>query len=72
MTGWRLVRDGDSLVFRDCDDGGGNYIRKIEKLVQNHPEYKGKSIMVDVCHDDWCGAVKNGSCNCDPDLEVRR
>jgi hypothetical protein len=72
MTGWRLVRDGDSLILRDCAGGGGNYIRKMEKLVQDHPEYKGKLTMVDVCHDAWCAALKDGFCNCDPDLEVHR
>lgn len=72
MKTWSLIRDGDSLVLRDYDGGGGNYMRKIKKLLQGHPELRGKLSMVDVYHSDDCAALKGGICNCDPDLEVRR
>jgi len=72
MTDWKLIRDGDTLVLRDSDDGGGNYMRKMEKLVKEHPEFKGNAIMVDVYRDDSCAALKGEACNCDPDLKVRQ
>ena len=72
MTKWRLIRDGDLLILRDCDGGGGNYMRKMQKLVKGRPEFRGKLSIVDIYHEDWCAALKGEGCNCDPDLEMRR
>jgi hypothetical protein len=37
MTDWKLIRDGDALVLRDSVDGGGNYMRKMEKPATGLP-----------------------------------
>lgn len=46
-----------------------NYQRKIARLIR-----KGKIRPVigvhdlEVKHDDWCAALKGGTCNCNPDI----
>ena len=55
----------------DLGGPGGNYIAKVRKFVEAHPELTGYND-VDIQHDHWCGVFKGRACNCDPDISLRR
>ena len=52
------------------DAPGGNYVRKLARLVEKHPELRGRASAVIIRHDDWCAIYSGRPCNCDPDVEV--
>ena len=46
-----------------------NYQKKVKKLIENGNIPEDVSLgEVEIRHDDWCGLLKGGICNCDPDL----
>jgi hypothetical protein len=47
-----------------------NFIRKVEEFAAaNEGRFEpGKVHDIAVRHDPWCGLLKGGRCNCDPDV----
>jgi hypothetical protein len=49
-----------------------NYCKKQMRLVEQGKLPAGRLAEVDVYHDDWCRIHRGGSCNCDPEIKLRR
>jgi hypothetical protein len=63
-------------AFKRLTIGGlsGNYETKVDDLVRTHPELAsaGSVNHIDIFHDDWCAIHGGRSCNCNPDVSIRR
>ncbi len=57
-----------TLLFGDAP--GGNYVRKLARLMEKYPALQGCAFAVKICHDNWCAIYSGQPCNCDPDIEV--
>jgi hypothetical protein len=57
-----------TLLFGDAP--GGNYVRKLARLMEKYPALQGSAFAAEICHDDWCAIYSGQPCNCDPDVEV--
>jgi hypothetical protein len=57
-----------TLLFGDAP--GGNYVRKLARLIEKNPQLRGSAFSINICHDDWCAIYSGQPCNCDPDVEV--
>ena len=47
----------------------GNYITKLDRLIQEGTISVGGLQHIQVKHDNWCAVYKGKDCNCDPDIE---
>lgn len=45
-----------------------NYLKKLNKLLATKEVPTDTITLVNVAHDDWCGKLKGGECNCNPDI----
>jgi hypothetical protein len=52
------------------DTPGGNYVGKLARFIEKHPELRGRATAILIRHDDWCAIYSGRPCNCNPDMEV--
>lgn len=58
-------------VLRIGDGPGGNYVEKLEALIELHPEINVAGLYnVSILHDDWCQIYRTRPCNCDVEVEL--
>ena len=53
-----------------ADAPGGNYVGKLARFIDQHPELQGRAVSINIRHDEWCAIYSGRACNCDPDVEV--
>jgi hypothetical protein len=81
MALWRthpLQSDPDPLLVLHAGASGAratpepNYLKKMRYLMRVGALPKDTGLhMINVYHDDWCGHLRGGRCDCSPDVRLK-